>query len=315
MYRVLESILPVFLLILLGLILKRKYLLPSGSVKGFTWLVFHVTVPALLFRNIAINNTGGKFDIRIWIAIFIVTLIFALIPLFLFIKALPERRGVLAQGAYRSNMVFVGLPILQSYIGNQSEIMAAISMVIALTVPVYNLLAVIVLLIPMKNIEGGKIGVSKILKDVALNPLILGSVAGMAYSLSGVPLPGFLDRTLGLIGGISAPLALISVGLSLDLSGAWLQGPVSIGISAIKLILYPAAIYGLLKFWGVSPAMIFPIIILTGSPTAVVSHIMAVEMGGDGKLAASVIAVSTILSIFTLSGWLSIWQWMDAGQM
>lgn len=311
MGSVLESIVPVFILILLGIFLRRGRFLPAGASNGFTWLVFYVTVPALLFRNIAISNPEKAFDIRLWSVIFIVSIIFAFAPLVFLVNTAPDRRGVIAQGIYRSNMVFVGLPILQNYIGGHPELMAVVSMVIAMTVPVYNLLAVVVLLIPLKDLEGGRIDLKKIARDVALNPLILGSLAGLLFSLSGLPLFGFMDRTLGLLGGISAPLALVSVGLSLDLSSARVEGFTSILVSLGKLIVYPAVIYGILKFLGTSDSIAFSVVILTGTPTAVVSYIMAVEMRGDGNLAASIIAVSTIISLITLTSWLFLWRWID----
>jgi hypothetical protein len=191
--------------------------------------------------------------------------------------------------------------------GTGQEVMGPASLLIGFTVPLYNFLAIVVLTFCRSDREAK--GISRtILGDVLFNPLIIASAAGLLCSAAGLALPSALDKGLELVGGIASPLALITVGISLDLSRLRSDILTFVAVSASKLLLYPVVLYSILIFLEADPLQVEAAVILTAAPTAVVSHIMAMELGGDEKLAAAIVVGSTLLSFITMSGWLAFFR-------
>jgi predicted permease len=303
---ILNAVLPVFLVIALGYALRRSGFLPPSVDATLSRLVFHVAAPALLFQSAARTPLAPERD-GFAVAVLIgASLLVALVVYLLSARTEPARRGVLAQGAFRSNMVFVGLPIVGNALGDEAVGRAAV--LIGVLVVIYNLLAVLVLALPHQG--GSRTGQWRsLLKDMILNPLVLGSLGGILFSVTGAQLPLVADRTLDLVGRVAMPLALIAVGAGLDLSRLRSELLVAQSISLIKLIVYPALGFGALHLLGFSGTDLAIPVLLMASPNAVVSFIMAQEMKGDAQLAAAIVMGSTLLSLPTLSGWLLFLQW------
>ncbi len=308
MFDVIQIVLPVFLVVALGYLLRVRGLVSPAVNSGFSWLVFYVAAPALLFRGAATASLSSALDLSLIGSVYGVSLLFALIVMTAGFRIDPARRGVVAQGSFRSNLVFVGLPVLASAMGTGSEVMGPVSLLIGFTVPLYNFLAVVVLTCCRSDRGEGRGIPRDRLRDVLFNPLILASVAGILYSATGLPLPTAADRTLQLVGGVASPLALIAVGVSLDLSRLRSEALSALSVSTVKLLLYPALLYGILTLLDVDPVRVEAAVILTSAPTAVASHIMAMELEGDEKLAASVVVSSTLLALLTMSGWLMLFR-------
>ncbi len=304
MLQIIESVIPVFLVIGVGYILRTGRWLPEGSPSGLSWFIFHVSVPALLFRNISKTDVTAVLDFSPVLTVMVVSVGLSISALIITSKILPQRRGVISQGTYRSNMVFVGLPVLQNILGSESELMGIVSVIIGFTIPVYNFLAVIILYYPLRKNRSNSNVRSRFIQDILMNPLILSSLAGLFVSAIGGTYPNFVDRTLEMLGRLAAPLALVSVGLSLDIFRAKGEFFTALIVSICKLILYPGLVYGGLVFLEVPEEIVFSVVILMSAPTAVASHIMAREMGGDEELSASIVVVSTLFSIITMTGWL-----------
>jgi hypothetical protein len=220
----------------------------------------------------------------------------------------PSRRGVLAQGSFRSNMVFVGLPVIQNALGK--EVLGPAAVLIGFTVMLYNLLAVLVLALPHGNGEDSSLDLKKTARDVALNPLILSSAAGLLFSAFHLGLPEGVGRAMDMVGDIAAPLALVVVGASLDLGKLKVELGPSLLVSAIKLLIYPALIFAALRLLGLSGPDFEATVLLMSTPTAVVSHIMAKEMKGDERLSSSIVIGTTVFSLPTLTCWLAFFAWL-----
>ncbi len=301
---------PAFILIGAGLTIRRLSRLNSSASSGITQIVFYIAVPALLFRSIAHSDFTKAFPETAILTIYITSVLTAAIAFLtaaLFRGADP---GVISQGVYRSNMVFLGLPIIANTFGSDTPVIATVAILIGLTVPMYNLLAVAVLSLSAARKTDGRVRFRRITQDVILNPLILSSAAGIIWSLAELSIPLFLDRSLEMAGVIAAPLALISVGISLDLSYLRSRFRQALLVSFLKLTVYPAAVFFALVYLNQSPELTVSAVILTASPTAVVSFIMAREMGGDENLSAAIVVATTLLSMFTLSAWLAVFRWL-----
>jgi predicted permease len=130
-------------------------------------------------------------------------------------------------------------------------------------------------------------------------------MAGVVFSALNLSMPTSMDRSLELIGRMTIPVALISVGASLDLGRVQAEIVPAAAISFIKLVMYPALIYMILGILGVTGLERQFVVLIFACPTAVVSAIMAQEMKGDEQLAAAIVIGTTVASLFTISGWIA----------
>lgn len=305
MAEILNVVAPVFLMIAIGYLLGLRGLLAPDANQRLSRLVFYVAAPALLFRSAAHTSIAESVDLKVFLWAATVSVVSAFIVYLLAARGGAARRGVIAQGAFRSNMVFVGLPVITNAYGD--SILGPAAVLIGFMVPVYNVLAVLVLALPHQETTGRNIW-KRTAREVALNPLIISTVLGLIFAAFKLPIPVSADRTLELLARIAMPLALLVVGASLDLGKLRVEiGPAAL-VSLLKLVIYPAAVLAGLKAMGVSGNdLYFPVLIMA-APTAVVSHIMAKEMKGDEQLAGAVVIGTTLFSMITISLWLLVFR-------
>ena len=301
--HVLNIVLPVFLVIGLGYGLRRAGFLDEKISAAISRLVFYVAAPALLARATAGNSLDETFNLPILVAVIAATILVGTGTYVLCFRCSNPRRGVIAQGTFRSNMVFVGLPIIIYAYGEDS--VNAVAVLISFMVIFYNFQGVVLLILPQQS---KSVRMSTILARTTLsvlrNPLIIACVVGILFSLTGLYLPIVLDRALALVGRTAAPLALIVVGAGMDFHR--LRGDLRAAtlVSLTKTVLYPVIVYVGLKTLGLSgPDLRLPVMIMA-APTAVVSYIMARELDGDEKLAGAIVIGSTLVSLVTTVGWL-----------
>ena len=206
-------IVPIFLLIMLGYFLTRIKLWDGHFLKIANNVCFKVLLPVLLFYNVATANIFEVFNLKLLLYIYgctilIFGIIFFIVPLF--IKD-QKKRGVMIQGTFRSNFLLFGVPLSLSIGGDSGAVLAAV--IAAFYVPLINLLSVVSLYVfsdaPNKNIKSALLGIVK-------NPLIIGGVTGLIFSLIrnliGFELPEMLDTTLLNIKSTATPLAFLILG-------------------------------------------------------------------------------------------------------
>ncbi len=210
-----QVMLPVFLTILLGAFLQKIGLMPKRMIGDLNRLCFKCFLPVMLFNNVRATDFRQYFEWHlISYAIVSVLLLFAVL-LWIIPRTVqqPEQQSVMIQGIYRSNYVILGIPIVSNIY--QGESIATITMLIAIIVPLFNLLAVY--LFERFNGENNH-DPMKMLGSIVRNPLIIATMLGMLYTLLGVQFPTFLDATLSDLAGITIPLALLILGADLDLN-------------------------------------------------------------------------------------------------
>lgn len=293
----LNVMLPVFLTILLGVFLCKIGLLPKRMIRDLNRLCFKCFLPIMLFNNVRATDFRQSFEWHlIGYAILSVLLLFAvllwLVPRF--VKQ-PEQQSVTVQGIYRSNYVILGIPIVSNIY--QGENVATITMLIAVIVPLFNLLAVYL----FERFNGeNKHNPLKMLGSIAKNPLIIATALGMIYTLTGIQFPIFLDATLNDLAGITIPLALLILGADLDLNlqttCVKLLSAATIGkIFIVPLLFLPPAVA--LGFRGQALASLLA---MYASPAAVSGYIMAQNENADHHLAGQIVVITSMISCFTL---------------
>lgn len=298
-----NAVLPVFLLVGLGWLLKKTSFLPDAFYSGSEKFVFKIGLPCMLFLSVA-NSTAEHLANNIPLVIFcsvsIVTAFFLLVlTVPLFVKD-NDKRGAFIQGAYRSNFGILGLPLAANLFGAEGTTTGAILMPAAILF--FNVLAVVILTVYAPN--DLKKSPSVLVKDITLsvitNPLIIAVVLGLPFLFFDIELPLFVSKTTNELSSTVSALALISLGAGFKKEAFVGRLKYSLVAAAVKTAVIPslaviaAALCGLR---GVGLGLVF---ILFGSPTAVSSYIMAKNMKSDHEMAGQILLLSTLMCLFTL---------------
>ncbi|MCP4549874.1 MAG: AEC family transporter [bacterium] len=298
-------VLPIFLIIGVGYLLRRVGLLRDDTTAGLSRLVFWVAAPSLLFKSTAQYDFDWAARLPLLLTIGGVTVIVALATYLACLRAAPARRGVLAQGAFRGNNVFFGLPVALNALGEGS--MASISIIIAFMVMMENLLSILVLTWPHQRFSARDPRVwLAAARRLLCNPLLIGCGLGVLFSQFGWQVPLVLERSIGMVGGIAAPAGLLCVGASLDFSRLNSELRAACSISSIRLALHPVLTLAALYLIGTRGMDLTVPVLLATSPTAVLSYVMAREMEGDASLAGTIVIATTVASLVTVPLWLII---------
>jgi predicted permease len=192
--EIVNIVVPVFLVIGLGYLLGAIGWMGPAASSWLSKLVFYVAAPILLFRSAALTPLSKAADLAAMGSIALVTVLTACAVYLACFRSAPSRRGVIAQGSMRSNMVFVGLPVIENAFG--PSVLGPAAVLVGFMVPVYNLLAVLLLALPHRTENPGDRGLwKKAALDVLRNPLILGSVTGVLFSALSLPIPTSIDRS------------------------------------------------------------------------------------------------------------------------
>ena len=209
-----NSTMPLFFVMLLGYVLYQKKFLSDAFVAGANKFVFYVALPVQLFRDLGKNDVRATFDGRYVLFCFAVTLacilvIWALAKLFLKGTGLV---GEFVQVCYRSSAAILGSAFLQSIYGDASMS----SLMILGSVPLYNIMAVVILMLeaPTAQAQTGNMAekLKKSVKGILTNPILLGIAAGFAWSMLHISMPAMLDKALSNVAGLTSPLALLAIG-------------------------------------------------------------------------------------------------------
>ncbi len=300
----LNATIPIFLTLMLGLIFRRIGLFDDAFISRMNKFVFNAALPALLFLDIAESDFYSVWNTRFVLFCFFVTLISIGISTGLSYLLRPRNiQGEFIQASYRSSAAILGIAIIQNLYGNSG--MAPL-MIIG-SVPLYNVMAVTTLsLFAPGNEKLDSKKILKTLKGIATNPIILGILVGMLWSLLRLPLPAILKTTVNNLGKTATPLGLMAMGGALKFGKAFARPKPVIACTFLKLIGYEAVFLPLAIALGFSHDMLVAIIIMLGSATTVSCYIMAKNMNYDGDFTSGVVMSTTLLSSFTMTIWLYI---------
>lgn len=291
-----NTVLPVFLVMVAGFVCRKLKLVKPDAVKAMNKLVFQVFLPISLAKSLMSLDPDATINYSVMlycaagiIATFIVGML--LVPRFV---ADNRRRGAIIQGMYRSNYAILGIPLIESLFPGGDN--GASAMVALITVPLFNMLAVITL----ETFRGGSFSLSKILLGIIRNPLILGCVAGFVIGKLPVTVPEFLMSTITKLGSVASPLALFSLGATIDLKKIGGNAKALLFSVSARLIIVPGVLLFFAYLLGYRGAEYAALMIAFGSPCAVSSYTMAAQMDSDEELAAQMVMLTTVFSVFTI---------------
>ncbi|MCY0965457.1 AEC family transporter [Parathalassolituus penaei] len=291
-----QIILPVCLLVVLGYYLRHRNIVDEHFIQVGSRLVFTLTLPVLMFMAISKVRfeSSSHFGLMLFVAIII--LLSCLISV-IWARASGVKRedqSAFVQAAFRSNLGIIGISMVVYAFGDEGTRIGAL--VLAVGVPMYNLLSVMVLA------HGQSVNWSKQLLLIAKNPLIISIALALPFSIWQIHIPGSVESALKSIGNMTLPLALIGVGGTLDLSALRAANKTTIQISLLKLIVLPALSVVVALLVGIRGVELGVVALMLGSPTAAAAFVMASSMGANRVLTANAVAVTTLGSLVTMGG-------------
>lgn len=292
-------ILPVFLIVGVGVLLKARKIIDNNFVSVSSKVVFNVTLPVLVFMKLSEMNVSDNLDWRLIVMLYSIILVFFVLTWFLgriFITS-DAKLGSFVQGSFRSNMAVVGFAIVFNSYGDEGLAYAAI--ILAFLMPLYNVLSIIVLTVTANS--GKRINYLKIVLEIFKNPLIIAAVLSVPFSYFSIELNPIITKTGNYLAALSIPLALIGIGGGLNFHVIKRSSSLAFYSSIIKLVLIPLIAIVLSVLMGYKGMLLAVIFIMVGSPTAIVSYIMAEAMGADGETAGSIVLVTTLGSVISIS--------------
>jgi malonate transporter len=290
---------PVFLIIAVGYFAKRIKIINEVFVDVTAKFVFQISLPVFIFLKISVLDLSQVFEFKQIIYIYLGTIVtyfliwFSTIP---FINN-PKDKSAFIQGAFRGNYAIVGLALISNLFGHDA--LGKATIILAFLLPLYNVLAVIVLTIPLKTEE--KSIIKSAFYDILLNPLILAVLFALPFSFFKIKLPEMFITTGGFLSDLALPLALVGIGGSINTENLKRASNLAFTSSIIKIVLIPIILtFGayLLGYKDIDLGIMF---ILFACPTAIASFIMADVMGANSKLAGNIIMITTLGSVFTIS--------------
>ena len=296
----LNTVAPLFLLMMLGYFLKRIGLLTDAIIGPLNKLVFNVFLSTSLFNNIYTTKLEDAWNGRAVLFVVICVLaVFALLWLIIpRIEKDKRKASVMMQSIYRSNIIILGLPIAAELCGAENT--GLMSIVIAIVVPIYNVLSVFI----FGFMDAERPPIKKTLIDIAKNPLIIGSVLGVIFLACGIKLPYMFEKTVSNIASITTPLALIVLGGFFDFKK--LGGNVKQLVIALsgRLVIVPLICMSIAIALGFRGSDLIAMLAAFAAPSAVTSFTMAKQMKGDADLAAQIVVLGTLFSIVTIFLWI-----------
>lgn len=300
----LNATIPIFLMMLLGMLFRKLGWMDEVFAAKINKFVFLVPLPVLLFEQLATVDFSEVWDIKFILFCFVVTAISITISTLISLLWKDQSiKGEFIQATYRSSAALLGIAFIQNIYGT----VGMAPLMIIGSVPLYNVMAVVVLSVfkPGNN-SFDKALVKKTLKGIATNPIIIGIVAGFVWSALKLSMPSILHKTVSSIGATATPMGLMSMGATFEMKKATSKMKPTLVAVFMKLVGFCAVFLPMAALLGFRNEEMIAILVMLGSATTVSSFVMARSMGHEGTLSSGVIMMTTLLSAFTLTMWLDV---------
>lgn len=293
---------PLCVLIAIGYYAKESKMVKKEAFVQINQIVFKILIPVVLMKNIMETDLSVVFQPALLAyaigSIFVLCAgLWFIVPFF---EKNKKRAGVIIQAIYRSNFVLFGLAIASNMYG--ADNVAVTSILIAFCVPLFNVMAVLVL-----QYHGmDQIDLKTVIKGILTNPMMIGTFAGFAILLLDIPVPVFVKSSISDISKMATPLALLVLGGTFEIQSVSKNIKALIGVTVSKLILVPGIFVTGAVLLGYRNVELISLLVLYGSPVAVSSYAMALAMNCDGELASQSVLVTTVCSVVTMIGWIFV---------
>ncbi|MBO4887476.1 MAG: AEC family transporter [Firmicutes bacterium] len=311
-----NAVFPLLAFMAIGYFLAYIKLFKKSTADGMNALVFKVFLPLSIIQSIYNADVKNSFDVRL--AVFVaVSCILAYIVISLIINAREKDKTiapVMIQGIHKANYNLLAIPIIQSFFG--SEIGMAAVLVVVIT-PIVNICSTLAFeSARASSADGGENtgrpqmdmrSIWKLVKKILLNPMVSSALIGLLLNLSGIKIPTLImNSVVSKLAAMSTPAAMLALGCGFNFKQMknWVRHLAI--VSTGKLLILPLINVTAAVLLGIRGANLIAVLLFSGAPAAVNSYSTAVSMGGNEELAGEIVAVTSLLSVFTLFGFLSI---------
>ena len=305
----LNATVPVFTMILLGMLLKKIGWIDQDFASKMNKFVFLIPLPVLVFEDLATLDFDKLWDTKFVLFCFFATIVSILIVTIIsFFINRKDNQGEFIQASYRSSAALLGIALIQNIYGKAT--MAPL-MIIG-SVPLYNIMAVIVLsLFSPERKTFNKEVLIKTCQGIITNPILIGIGIGLLWSLLKIPMPVMISKTVSSVGHMATPMGLIAMGATFDFKAAIGEIKTSLLATFIKLFGFCMIFLPIAISLGFVREQLIAILVMLGSATTVSCFVMAKNMGHQGTLSSTVIMLTTLLSGFSITMWLYILKMMQ----
>ena len=295
----LRAVFPMFVIMSIGYLIRRKGMVDEYSLKKMNSVCFKVFMAAMMFKNVYFLDMGTSFkpDLMLFAVIAMAAVILTTFVLVLRVEKENRKRGVMIQAMFRSNFVVLGMPIVASVYGDAG--IGVPTMLISVTIPFYNVFAVLVL----SYFGGERPSIRHLAKDVLLNPYIVSAACGFTLLGLGIKLPEMVEGVVRDMAGVANPLAILILGASFSFQNVRKYVKELVFCISFRLAIFPGIVLGVAMALGFQGVELLTLVALFATPTAIASHVMAQQFGGDADLAGVEVVISTALSLLTLFLW------------
>lgn len=307
-----NAVLPLIICMAAGYLFRRTKLVDEGFCRKCNTFCFKTFLPLMIFMNVYNSDLEsavqpGAFLFAAAAVLVIFAAAFLIIPRIVKKGSVDSagspvsaasRQAVLIQCIFRSNFVIFGYQVVANVYGAGQAAVA--SVMAAIVVPLYNVLAVITL----EYFTNSKNGLRPVILGIIKNPLIIGAVAALLFKLSGLTLPAPLHTGLSDMAGMATPLALVVLGGTFHFDALRRNaGALAIGTLG-KIVVAPLVMVPIAAAFGFRDANLLSLVIVFASPAAVNSYTMAAAYGHDPELAGQLVVVTSVLSMVSVFGWI-----------
>ncbi len=293
---------PVFLLILLGALLRRFGFPGEGFWPQAERLTYYVLFPALLIHKLSTAEIGNV-SLLPTLGNIAFMLLAGSALLYLLRHQLAGNGAAFTsvfQGGTRFN-TYIGMACVDALYADAGLVIAAV--VVAIMIPLVNVLCVLAFHLTLHR---GNLNPSSIFRSLIGNPLILGCLIGIALNQTGIGLPGWSENTLALLGSAALPVGLLAVGVALELHAiraAWRE---IIGATAQRFLIMPLLLILAMQWWPLPQLNASVMLLFAALPTATSAFILSRQLGGDTVLMANTITVQTLAGFVFIPAWLAL---------
>lgn len=293
----LNVVLPIFLLMCLGIFLRKIKLLDDEFLEKGNNFAFKVLLPMLVFNNIYQSQVSEEVNIKL--IIFAICIVLGTIGIMFFLVPRLEKddrnRGIIIQGLYRSNFILFGVPLSVNLFGDSN--LAVVTTLVAIIIPIYNFMAVIILDWYSNDKSSNY---KKTALSIAKNPLIIGSILGIIFSILNIKLPGFMEKTISEVAKTATPFALIVLGGEIRIANIKNNIKYIVAVSMGKLLIVPAITMIIAVSLGYKGVELGALFSMVAPSVAVSSYTMAQQYDCNYELAGQLVFATTLLSPLTI---------------
>lgn len=294
----LEVTLPVFVMVFIGIAARRIGWIDSRFISTASTLVFKGSMPAMIFLAIIRADLDATLNPKLLGFFALATLGSFLFSWLWAAWRVPYNdRGVYVQGAFRANCGIVGLALAASLYGNYG--LSAGGLLLGVVILTFNTFSVIVLSVYQPE---QRTNWRSILLHIVQNPLILAVLFAIPVAWSEVVLPTWIMTSGDYFASLTLPLALLCIGGTLSVRALRNDSATAVSASVMKMLVLPVlatASAWLVGFTGPELGLLF---VFFASPTASASFVMVKALGGNARLAANIIAITTLMASVTVTG-------------